>query len=83
VFETRLETRRLQFLNSLLRTLDRLNVRVSIDGREARTLVAHVGDFSVGFRIDGVSVKMTHTKSHLHRSIKHMPQRTMCVGMFW
>src|SRR5262245_17817675 len=49
VFETSFEKRRLRLLNSLLRTLDRLNVSVSIDGREARTLVAHVGDFSVGF----------------------------------
>ena len=57
VFETSFEKRRLRVLNSLLRTLDRLNVSVSIDGREARTLVAHVGDFSVGFTIDGVSVK--------------------------
>ena len=57
VFETSFEKRRLRILNSLLRALDRLNVSVSIDGREARTLVAHVGDFSVGFTFDGVSVK--------------------------
>ena len=37
VFETSFEKRRLRVLNSLLRTLDRLNVSVSIDGREART----------------------------------------------
>jgi hypothetical protein len=63
VFETSFEKRRLRLLNSLLRTLDRLNVSVSIDGREARTLVAHVGDFSVGFTIDAVSVKGTSTQS--------------------
>jgi hypothetical protein len=57
VFETSFEKRRLRILNSLLRALDRLNVSVSIDGREARTLVAHVGDFSVGFTFDGVSMK--------------------------
>jgi len=57
VFETSFERRRLRLLNSLLRTLDRVSVTVSIDGREARTLVAHVGDFSVGFTIDAVSVK--------------------------
>jgi hypothetical protein len=62
VFETNFERRRLRVLNSLLRTLDRLNVNVSIDGREARTLVAHVGDFSVGFTIDGVSVKTASTQ---------------------
>ena len=62
VFETSFEKRRLRVLNSLLRTLDRLNVSVSIDGREARTLVAHVGDFSVGFTIDGVSVKTASTQ---------------------
>ena len=56
-FETTFEKRRLRILNSLLRALDRLSVSVSVDGREARTLVAHVGDFSVGFTIDGVSVK--------------------------
>jgi hypothetical protein len=53
VFETSFEKRRLRVPNSLLRTLDRLDVSVSIDGREARTLVADVGDFSVGFTIDG------------------------------
>jgi hypothetical protein len=57
IFETGFEKRRLRILNSLLRALDRMNVSVSIDGREARTLVAHVGDFSVGFAIDGISVK--------------------------
>jgi hypothetical protein len=57
VFETSVERRRLRLLNSLLRALDRVSVTVSIDGREARTLVAHVGDFSVGFTIDAVSVK--------------------------
>jgi len=57
VFETSFEKRRLRVLNSLLRTLDRLSVSVSIDGPEARTLVANVGDFSVGFTIDGVFVK--------------------------
>jgi hypothetical protein len=62
VFETSFEKRRLRALNSLLRALDRLNVNVSIDGREARTLVAHVGDFSVGFTIEGVSVKTTSTQ---------------------
>ena len=62
VFETNFEKRRLRVLNSLLRALDRLNVNVSIDGREARTLVAHVGDFSVGFTIDGVSVKTASTQ---------------------
>ena len=62
VFETSFEKRRLRVLNSLLRTPDRLNVSVSIDGREARTLVAHVGDFSVGFAIDGVSVKTASTQ---------------------
>jgi len=46
-----------------LRALDRLSVDVSIDGREARTLVAHVGDFSVGFTIDGVSAKTASTRS--------------------
>jgi hypothetical protein len=35
-----------------LRALDRVNVSVSIDGREGRTLVAHVGDFGVSFTID-------------------------------
>jgi hypothetical protein len=49
VYATDFEKRRLRILNSLLRALDRLDVTVSIDGREARTLVAHVGDFSVGF----------------------------------
>lgn len=62
VFETSFAKRRLRVLNSLLRTLDRRNVGVSIDGREARTLVAHVGDFSVGFTIDGVSVKPASTQ---------------------
>jgi hypothetical protein len=52
VFETGFEKRRLRILNGLLRALDRMNVSVSIDSREARTLVAHVGDFSVGFAID-------------------------------
>ena len=42
--------------------LDRLNVSISIDGREAGTLVAHVGDFSVGFTLDGVSVKTPSTQ---------------------
>jgi len=62
-FETSFEKRRLRVLNSLLRALDRLSVDVSIDGREARTLVAHVGDFSVGFTIDGVSAKTASTRS--------------------
>lgn len=62
VFETSFEKRRLRILNSPLRTLDRMNVSVSIDGREARTLVAHVGDFSVGFTIDGVSGKTSATQ---------------------
>ena len=31
-------------------------------GREARTLVARVGDFSVGFTIDGASVKTASTQ---------------------
>lgn len=59
VFETTFEKRRLRVLNSLLRALDRLNVSVSIDGREARTLVAHVADFSVSFTIDGTFSKAT------------------------
>jgi hypothetical protein len=63
VFETGFEKRQLRILNSLLRALDRLNVSVSIDGREARTLVAHVGDFGVGFAIDGVSVKTGSTQA--------------------
>jgi hypothetical protein len=62
VFETSFEKRRLRVLNSLLRTLDRLNVSVSIIGREARTLVAHAGDFSVGFTIDGLSAKTASTQ---------------------
>jgi len=61
-FEANFEKRRLRVLNSLLRALDRLNVNVSIDGREARTLVAHVGDFSVGFTIDCVSAKTASTQ---------------------
>lgn len=59
VFETGFQKRRLRVLNSLLRALDRLDVSVSIDGREARTLVAHVADFSVSFTIDGTSSKAT------------------------
>jgi hypothetical protein len=60
-FETSFEKRRLRVLNSLLRALDRLTVSVSIDGREARTLVAHVADFSVSFTIDGNSKATPHT----------------------
>jgi hypothetical protein len=41
------EQRRLRLLNSLLRALDRVSVSVSIDGREARTLVAHVAVYGV------------------------------------
>ena len=55
LFETPLEQRRLRLLNSLLRALDRVSVSVSIDGPEARTLIAHVADYSVSFTIDAVS----------------------------
>ena len=62
VFENGFEKRRLRILNSLLRALGRVKVSVSIDGREAGALVAHVGDMSVGFKIDGVSVKRASTQ---------------------
>ena len=51
VFVTSFEKRRLRILNSLFRALDRVSVSVSVDGREARTLVAHVGD-GVSFTVD-------------------------------
>jgi hypothetical protein len=59
VFDTSVEKRRLRLLNSLMRALDRLNVAVSIDGREARELMARVADYSVSFTIDGISSKAT------------------------
>jgi hypothetical protein len=80
VFETSFEKRRLRLLNSLLRTLDRLNVSVSIDGREARTLVAHVGDFSVGFTIDRVSVKSASTQSKSTGGPMHCQLMALCGG---
>lgn len=43
-------------LNSLLRALDRVGVSVSIDGREARTLVAHVAVYGGSFTLDAVPV---------------------------
>ena len=55
VFESTLEQHRLRLLNSLLRALDRVGVSVSIDGREARTLIAHVADYGVSFTLDAVS----------------------------
>ena len=70
VFETSFEKRRLRFLNSVMRALDRVNVSVSIDGREARTLVAGVADYSVSFTIDGISSKVT----------SHSPQRNNASG---
>jgi hypothetical protein len=71
VFETSFEKRRLRILNSLLRALDRLNVSVSLDGREARTLVAHVGDFSVGLP----PVEAQRRSSHVNVLNFRTPQR--------
>jgi hypothetical protein len=80
VFETSFEKRRLRLLNNLLRTLDRLNVSVSIDGRETPTLLAHVGDFSVGFTIDGVSVKRASTQSKSTGGPMHCQLMALCGG---
>jgi hypothetical protein len=60
VFETPFEQRRLRLLNSLLRSLDRVGVSVSIDGLEARTLIAHVADYSVSFTLDAASKAGAH-----------------------
>jgi hypothetical protein len=51
----------LRLLNSLLRALDREGVSVSIDGRAARTLVAHVADYGVSFTLDAISKAPAHS----------------------
>jgi hypothetical protein len=43
-----------------MRALDRVGVSVSIDGREARTLVAHVADHSVSFTLDAIAQGAAH-----------------------
>lgn len=61
VFESTFELRRLRFLNSLLRALDRVGVTVSVEDREARTLVANVADYSVSFTVDAASTRAPHS----------------------
>jgi hypothetical protein len=77
VFETTFEKRWLRLLNSLLRALDRLSL---IDGREARKLVAHVGDYSVGLTIDAVSVKRASPQSKSAGGPMHCQLMALCGG---
>ena len=80
VFETTFEKRRLRLRDSLLRALDRLSVTVSIDGREARTLVAQVGDYSVGFTIDAGSVNRASKQSKSAGGPMHCQLMALCGG---
>jgi hypothetical protein len=52
VFDTPTEQRRLRLLSSLFRALDKVGVTVSSEEREARTLIAYVGDYPVSFSVN-------------------------------
>jgi hypothetical protein len=61
LFESALERRRLALLNSIIRALDKVGVTVSIDGKEGRELMAHVGDRYVSFRLDAIGARPNRT----------------------
>ena len=62
-----------------MRALDRLNVAVSIDGREARELTARVADYSVSFTIDGVFSKATSQPTQQKSVISPMRCQIMAL----
>src|SRR5581483_9904705 len=66
VFNTPFEQRRLRFVSSLCRALDRVGVTVAMEGREARTLTARVADYSVGFTVDAAGKHGRDTRLHCH-----------------
>lgn len=59
-FDSPFERRRLRLINAIFTALERLGMKPSVRGREARELSVQVNDQNVSFSVDDANAKVTH-----------------------